>query len=73
MPHSTHLPALFPVGSKYVVETCGSVIRRYVEFPGGRRVSLAARKLPPRGYVGSQMDFVPEEHDTVSFQRRIFA
>lgn len=41
---SKPLPARFPVGAKYVVEGRGSFVRRYVEFPGGRRVDLAPRK-----------------------------
>ena len=42
------LPKRFPVGSTYVVEARGSVkgmtlMHRYVQFPDGRRVELAAR------------------------------
>ena len=39
-----HLPTRFPVGTKYVLEGRGHVIRRYVEFPNGRRVQLKMRK-----------------------------
>lgn len=38
------LPARFPDGTKYVLESDGGMVRRYVEFPDGRRVVLAARK-----------------------------
>jgi hypothetical protein len=45
---SARLPKRFPVGSTYVVEARGSVqgmtlMHRYVQFPNGRRVDLAAR------------------------------
>jgi hypothetical protein len=39
-----HLPTRFPVGSKYVLESFGPFVRRYIEFPNGRRVQLATRK-----------------------------
>jgi len=41
------LPARFPVGAKYVVESHGLVVRRYVVFPNGRRVQLRRRKALP--------------------------
>jgi hypothetical protein len=41
---SNSLPKQFAVGSKYVVESCGPVVRRYVEFPDGRKVTLPDRK-----------------------------
>jgi hypothetical protein len=41
---ATHLRKRFPVGSKYVVESCGPFVRRYVEFPDGRKVPLPKRK-----------------------------
>ncbi len=40
---SRRLPERFPVGSKYVVESHGRVVSRYVEFPNGQRVVLAKR------------------------------
>jgi hypothetical protein len=39
-----HLPTRFPVGSKYVLESFGPFVGRYIEFPNGRRVQLATRK-----------------------------
>ena len=33
-----------PIGTKYVIEACGRYVRRYVEFPSGRRVQLPKRK-----------------------------
>ena len=46
------LPKRFPIGSAYVLESRGSVkgmtlIHRYVRFPDGRQVELAARLVPP--------------------------
>jgi hypothetical protein len=41
---SDSLPKRFPVGTKYVVESCGPVVLRYVELPDGNRVILAKRK-----------------------------
>jgi hypothetical protein len=41
---SSRLPARFPVGTKYVLEGRGPFVRRYVEFPNGRRVQLEVRK-----------------------------
>ena len=38
------LPARFPDGTKYVLESDGGMVRRYVEFPDGRKVMLASRK-----------------------------
>lgn len=38
------LPTRFPEGAKYVLESEGGMVRRYVEFPDGRRVTLARRK-----------------------------
>jgi len=35
-----------PAGTKYIVESCGPFIRRYVEFPSGRKVQLPKRKAP---------------------------
>ena len=48
---SARLPDRFPVGSAYVVEARGSVkgmtlMHRYVQFPDGRQVELAARLVP---------------------------
>ena len=45
------LPNRFPIGSSYVLESRGSVkgmtlIHRYVRFPDGRKIELAARLIP---------------------------
>ena len=44
MRSTRRLPARFPDGTKYVLESEGGMVRRYVEFPGGRKVMLARRK-----------------------------
>ena len=33
-----------PIGTKYILEACGAYVRRYVEFPDGRKVTLPKRK-----------------------------
>jgi len=44
MRKSSRLPTRFPEGTKYVLESYGGEIRRFVEFPDGRRITLAKRK-----------------------------
>jgi hypothetical protein len=44
MRKSSRLPTRFPEGTKYVVESDGGVVRRFVEFPNGRKIALSPRK-----------------------------
>jgi hypothetical protein len=44
MPKMPRLPARVPIGTKYVLEGRGKFVRRYIEFPDGRRVHLTTRK-----------------------------
>jgi hypothetical protein len=44
MRKSRRLPTRFPEGTKYVLENRDGAVRRYVEFPDGRRVGLSKRK-----------------------------
>ncbi len=44
MRKSSRLPSRFPEGTKYVLESEGGMVRRYVEFPDGRKIALANRK-----------------------------
>lgn len=44
MRKSSRLPTRFPEGTKYVLESHGSEVRRFVEFPDGRRITLSKRK-----------------------------
>ncbi len=46
MYHLTHLPARFPANTKYAVEVYGPMVRRYVEFPDGRKIELSPRAEP---------------------------
>jgi hypothetical protein len=34
----------YPDGTKYVVEAHGPIVKRYVEYPDGRRIRLNNRK-----------------------------
>jgi len=38
------LPTRFPPGAKYVLESRGPMVHRYVELPDGRRVVLPTRE-----------------------------
>jgi hypothetical protein len=44
MRKSNRLPTRFPEGAKYVLESRGGVVHRFVEFPDGRRITLRQRK-----------------------------
>lgn len=44
MPRPSGMPKRIPPGSKYVVESDGGFVRRFVEFPDGRMLKLASRK-----------------------------
>ena len=78
MAASSRLPARFPLGTKYVLESRGSVVRRYVELPGGHRINLKLRKAltctcaAQRG-VDIVPDHDPEAVEASSFDRRVSA
>jgi len=44
MPSSSRMPRRFPVGTKYVLESRGPFVWRYIEFPNGRKIQLSIRK-----------------------------
>jgi hypothetical protein len=46
---SVRLPDRFPEGTKYVVESTPrrDYVRRFIEYPDGRRLDLGTRPLPP--------------------------
>ena len=75
---SSRLPARFPIGTKYVLERRGSVVRRYIELPGGHRINLKLRKAltctcaAQRG-VGIVPERDPEALEASSFDRRVSA
>jgi hypothetical protein len=41
---ASRLPKRVPEGTKYVVESCGPIVRRFVELPNGNRIPLSPRK-----------------------------
>ena len=55
---SPRLPKRFPVGTKYILESYGGFVRRYIEYPNGRRVELETRKALSCGCFDSSI--VPE-------------
>jgi hypothetical protein len=44
MRKSSRLPSRFPVGTKYVLESRGGVVHRYVEYPDGSKFALSPRE-----------------------------
>jgi hypothetical protein len=62
MLNRTRLPARIPIGTKYVLEGRGPFVRRYIEFPDGRRVQLATRKAMSCTCVKSQQtSIIPDQ------------
>ena len=62
MRSSTRSPTRFPVGSKYILEARGPFVRRYIEFPNGRRVQLATRKaLSCTRVARQQVGIIPDQ------------
>jgi hypothetical protein len=55
----SRLPARFPANSKYVLESRGPYVRRYVEFPDGRKVELAPRRSLTCHCAGRAAALVP--------------
>jgi hypothetical protein len=63
---SCRVPARVPVGTKYVLESHGSLVRRYVEFPDGRRIELATRKaLTCTCAAWREISIAPDQSSTV--------
>jgi len=78
MAASYRLPARFPLGTKYVLESRGSVVRRYVELPSGHRINLKLRKAltctcAAQRVVSIVPDHAPEALETLPFDRRVSA
>jgi hypothetical protein len=62
MPRLPRLPKRVPPGTKYVLESRGRFVRRYIEFPDGRRINLSTRKALSCGCVELQkLSIVPEQ------------
>jgi hypothetical protein len=51
------MPKRLPGGTKYVVESAGQFVRRFVELPNGRKIPLSTRKAQPCARIG----IVPEQ------------
>lgn len=64
------------MGTKYVLEACGPVVLRYIEFPNGRRIKLATREALTCTCTERQTTIAPDHSadalGTPSFPR-IFA
>ncbi len=78
MPIASLIPKRFPAGTKYVLEGCGPFVRRYIEFPNGRRIKLATRMaLSCTCAKREQTTIVPDHFtgalDAPMVRRRIFA
>lgn len=74
------MPDRFPVGTKYVLESRGQLVQRYVELPDGRKIHLATRKALTCTCVDQQpVGIVPAQQPaaikvrTVSRRSRVFA
>lgn len=66
MLNRTRLPARIPIGTKYVLERRGRFVRRYIEFPNGRRIQLANRKtLSCKCVASQQIGIVPHQSSAV--------
>jgi len=56
----TRLPKHLPIGTKYVVESAGSLVRRFVELPNGKKFLLPTRKaLVPK--CADRVSLVPDQ------------
>ena len=66
MSSSSRVPKRVPIGTKYIVESNGLSVRRYVEFPNGRRVNLSARNALTCGCLEwKQISVVPDRSATL--------
>ena len=59
MRNKYRLPKRLPKGTKYVVESAGQFVRRFVELPNGRKIPLSTRKAQPSA-CGERISIVPE-------------
>ncbi len=74
MRSTRRLPARFPDGAKYVLESEGGMVRRYVEFPDGRKVMLARRKAAICAFPDlHEVSIVPAVVETHATRRRVAA
>lgn len=77
MSKPSRLPARIPDGTKYVLESEGAIVRRFLEFPSGRKVRLTNRKAITCSCAKQRTSIVSNHvTDLVGTQilrRRIFA
>lgn len=77
MPSASYLKRRFPVGTKYVIESCGPFVRRHIELPSGERIRLSPRKALMCACAEQRTGIMPEQLDALddfpAFQRCIFA
>jgi len=73
----SRLPKRFPVGTKYVVEASGEFVRRFVEYPDGRKIRLSTRKRQRCSSVEPVVSLAPDQTENLAVEvvteRRIFA
>ena len=53
----------YPDGTKYVVEAHGAIVKRYLEYPDGRRIRLNNRKSHRCSWGETVTSIVPDEVD----------
>ena len=63
MRNASRLPRRLPEGTKYVVESDGPLVRRFVELPNGKKIILPSRKAISCG-CGDRVSIVPEQEIT---------
>jgi hypothetical protein len=56
---SSRLPKRLPVGTKYVVESAGALVRRFVELPSGEKILLPTRKALRK--CADRVSLVPDQ------------
>jgi len=65
MPNRPSLPVRFPLGTKYILERHGPHVKRFVEYPSGRRVNLPSRKALNCSLELQQIGTVPNAEPDV--------
>jgi hypothetical protein len=77
MPCKPHQQIFFAAGTKYVLESRGPFVRRYIEFPNGNRIQLSTRRAMTCKCAERLISIVPEHDvevlDAPALGQRIFA
>lgn len=50
----------YPNGTKYVIVAHGEIVKRYVEYPDGRRVKLSNRKAHRCSLAETAVSIIPD-------------